>query len=79
MLKAVQLPAGVTDLTTSLANVDGDTLAISGVIATVNICHDDTKIGVGMSGIVYGLNTVTFLIGYKVGIFLYAFSLLLIC
>merc|ERR1712080_289011 len=27
MLEAVELPAGVTDLATSLANVDGDTLA----------------------------------------------------
>jgi len=27
MLEAVELPAGVTDLATSLPNVDGDTLA----------------------------------------------------
>ena len=28
MLEAVQLPAGVTDLATSLADVDGDTLTL---------------------------------------------------
>jgi len=39
MLKAVEFPAGITNLATSLANVDGDTLTLESKIKNNNLSY----------------------------------------